>query len=179
MNRRSNANERSSRSSSSSKVSASSFNSSSGPARFRRSCRLLAEISFVVAVIVRSGRRKRPATNQPSTSEAPAIIARAVPEATRSWSRSELCSVTPLAGLPSLGTGVAVAVRLPVVSCQTSKVTANRAAPEARKTAKNRRARRTRIVRRGRWGQELAPARPGRVGASSVIGASRPLTGAH
>ena len=43
--RRSEANERSSRSRSSSKVSASSVSSSSGPERFSRSCRVLAEIS--------------------------------------------------------------------------------------------------------------------------------------
>ena len=85
-----------------SKVSASSFSSSSGPARFRRSCRLVAEISFVVAVIVRSGRRNRPATSQPSTSEAPAMIAKAIPEATKSWWRSELCCTTPVGSVAPL-----------------------------------------------------------------------------
>jgi hypothetical protein len=42
---------------------------------------LVAEISLVVAVIVRSGRRNRPATSQPTASEAPAMIAKAIPEA--------------------------------------------------------------------------------------------------
>jgi hypothetical protein len=46
-----------------------------------RSCKLVAEITFVVAVIVRSGRRNRPATSQPTPSETKAMIASAIAEA--------------------------------------------------------------------------------------------------
>jgi hypothetical protein len=47
------------------------------------------------AVIVRNGRRSRPANTQPSPSATAAMIATAVPEATASWCRSELARVTP------------------------------------------------------------------------------------
>ncbi len=73
MKRRCASNERSSRASKSSKVSPSSFSSSSGPASARRWCRLLAEISLAVAVIVRSGRSTRPAISQPSAIDSATI----------------------------------------------------------------------------------------------------------
>ena len=53
----------------SSRVAPRSVNSSSRPPRPSRRCRLLAEMSRAVAVIVRSGRRNRPATSQPSATE--------------------------------------------------------------------------------------------------------------
>ena len=51
----------------SSRVSPSCLNSSSAPSRASRSCRLVAEIRRAVAVMVRTGRSTRPATNQPSS----------------------------------------------------------------------------------------------------------------
>ena len=61
-------------------MSASSRRSSSGPSRASRSCRLVAEIRRAAAVIRRSGRSARPATNQPSATDTNAMIARAMPE---------------------------------------------------------------------------------------------------
>ena len=82
------------------------------------------------------------------------MIANAIPEAITSWCRSELTWVTSC----MLPTGSDRRV-LPVLPCQIVKVTANRTAPEARKTAKNSAARRTLIVRRGRRARMLCQER--------------------
>ena len=67
----------------SSMVSARSFTSSPGPLMARRSCRLSAVIRRVAAVITRSGRSTRPATNQPSPTETTAMTPRAMAEPSR------------------------------------------------------------------------------------------------
>ena len=72
-------------------------------------------------------------------------------------------------------TAPACATTPPVLLCHTTMVTANRTAPDARKTAKNRTARRTRIVRRARRGRKPWPARSGRSRVSSLIPVSRAL----
>jgi hypothetical protein len=77
-----------------SKVSASSFSSSSGPCRLIRSCRVLPSSRLAVAVIACSGRSTRPATSQPSPTEASAISPRAMPDWVRSWLRAAACSLS-------------------------------------------------------------------------------------
>ena len=57
-------------------VSPSSFSSSSGPTSASRSCRFSSEICRVAALIVRSGRRTRPAISQPNPTETTNMMAR-------------------------------------------------------------------------------------------------------
>ncbi|HSO53152.1 MAG TPA: hypothetical protein VL330_10460 [Actinomycetes bacterium] len=52
-----------------------------------RSCRVLPSSRRAVAVMAASGRSTRPATSQPRPIEASAIMARAMPDWARSWSR--------------------------------------------------------------------------------------------
>jgi len=52
---------------------------------------LWAEIARVVSVIVRSGRRTRPATSQPNAIEMVVMIASAIPDWTSSWCSSLAC----------------------------------------------------------------------------------------
>ena len=68
-NRRCDSNDASSRPNRLSRVSPSSANSSARLPRATRRSRLLAEMSRAVAVIVRRGRRNRPAISQPTASD--------------------------------------------------------------------------------------------------------------
>ena len=61
-----------------------------GPASARRRCRLLAEISRAAFAIVRSGRRARPATSQPSQIEISAMSPSAIPDWISSWCNAAL-----------------------------------------------------------------------------------------
>ena len=69
-------------------VSASSRSSSRGPRMDRRRLRFSSEISWVAVVIVRSGRRTRPATTHPRAVEMIAINASASADSMISWCRS-------------------------------------------------------------------------------------------
>ncbi len=115
-----------SRSNRSSSVAASSLNSSSRPLRLRRRCRLLAEMSRAVAVMVRRGRRNRPAISQPSTSETTTMTASPTAEAVSSWWwwRSVPCGALGLT-LPWKPAGTVSLV------CRSGMV--SRAAPETKK----------------------------------------------
>ncbi len=85
------AKEVSRRASRSLRVPASSLNSSSGPARVSRSCRLVAEIRRAVAVMVRTGRSTRPATSQPRAKASAAMTVSAMPDWVSSVCRLSAC----------------------------------------------------------------------------------------
>ena len=80
-------------------VSARSFSSSRGPESASRSFRLRSEICRAVAVIVRSGRRTRPATSQPSTIETTVMITSAIPDWMSPWWRPWVLRATACAYL--------------------------------------------------------------------------------
>ena len=89
-------------------MSARSFSSSRGPESARRSFRLRSEICRVVAVIVRSGRRTRPATSQPSAIETTVMIASAIPDWMSPWWRPWVyVRRTPTFGVPGGRSGSA------------------------------------------------------------------------
>ena len=82
------------------------------------------------------------------------MITSAIAEAITSSRRSEPRWPTPDTARDPAGTGTAVASSPPVLLCHTAMVTASRTAADATKTAKNKSARRTRIVRGGRRGRK-------------------------
>ena len=72
-------------------VSARSFISSSGPDTASRSCSLSSEIRWVAAVICRSGRSARPATPQPSATDATVMTPSPTTDPiSRSWEMPEV-----------------------------------------------------------------------------------------
>ena len=86
-------------------VSASWRSSSGGPDMARRRLRFASEISCVVVVMVRSGRRTRPATTQPRAVERIAISASAIADSMMSWCRSAtrwVITTSPSAFWPSV-----------------------------------------------------------------------------
>jgi len=110
-------------------------------------------------VIVRNGRRSRPATSQPSASESAATSASATVEASSSSRRSAPCCDEEARTTPPAGDGAAV--RAPVLPCHSAMVTASTAAPEVRQTTTITAASRSRMVRRGRRGRGMRGAGSG------------------
>ena len=72
-------------------VSPRSFSSSPGPGTASRWCRLSSEIARAAAVISRSGRSTRPATSQPSATEAMAMMPSAIADTASSWFSAAAC----------------------------------------------------------------------------------------
>src|SRR5215472_8357206 len=147
-------------------VSARSVSSSAGPGMASRSCRLSSEIRCVATVISRSGRSTRPATIQPSTSDATVMMASATADPTISecdtaawmFAASADGRVPPRAAEFALATCETDAPTLPVITSST--------APDSRNSTLYRTVSRARTLRRG------STRRPGSRAPGAVIVAS-------